>query len=91
MIYLDYSANTPADESVLEAFIKTEREFISNPNSNHEGGIKAREKMSCTVEKRQNYLMFYPPKSFLLPEQANQIIPQSMELQRRQGISGNIL
>ena len=33
MIYLDYSANTPADPAVLEAFYQTERIFIGNPNS----------------------------------------------------------
>ena len=60
MIYLDYSANTPADESVLNTFIKTEHEFISNPNSNHEGGIKAREKMSRTVEKTAELLNVLP-------------------------------
>ena len=60
MIYLDYSANTPADESVLNTFIKTEHEFISNPNSNHDGGIKAREKMSRTVEKTAELLNVLP-------------------------------
>ena len=32
MIYLDYSANTPADPAVLEAFCRTEQTYIGNPN-----------------------------------------------------------
>lgn len=42
MIYLDYSANTPADPAVLEAFLRTERAFPGNPNSVHPAGRAAR-------------------------------------------------
>lgn len=45
MIYLDYSANTPVAPEVLEAFVKTEQEFIGNPNSNHPAGIAAKSEM----------------------------------------------
>ena len=38
MIYLDYSANTPADPAVLEAFLRAEQTYIGNPNSNHPAG-----------------------------------------------------
>jgi cysteine desulfurase len=38
MIYLDYSANTPADNKVLQQFVKTEQQFFGNPNSNHCAG-----------------------------------------------------
>lgn len=41
MIYLDYSANTPADPAVLDAFLRTERCFIGNPNSTHPAGQAA--------------------------------------------------
>ena len=44
MIYLDYTANTPADPAVLEAFLNTEQNYIGNPNSNHPAGQAAREK-----------------------------------------------
>lgn len=47
MIYLDYSANTPADNKVLERFIRTERSFFGNPNSHHAAGDAAR----CEMEK----------------------------------------
>jgi cysteine desulfurase len=45
MIYLDYSANTPADPSVLEAFFQTEQTYLGNPNSNHPAGLAARREM----------------------------------------------
>jgi cysteine desulfurase len=45
MIYLDYSANTPADPAVLEAFLRTEQTYIGNPNSNHPAGRSARAEM----------------------------------------------
>ena len=46
MIYLDYSANTPADPAVLEAFMLTENAFIGNPNSAHPAGEAARKKLA---------------------------------------------
>ena len=42
MIYLDYSANTPADPAVLEAFCAAERAYMGNPNSTHCAGQAAR-------------------------------------------------
>lgn len=46
MIYLDYSANTPADPAVLEAFCQAERMFIGNPNSTHLAGQAAQAEMA---------------------------------------------
>ena len=46
MIYLDYSANTPADPVVLEAFLRSETEYFGNPNSAHVAGNAAREKLA---------------------------------------------
>ena len=45
MIYLDYSANTPADPAVLDAFYQTERRYIGNPNSTHPAGQAAHAEM----------------------------------------------
>ena len=45
MIYLDYSANTPADIAVLDAFLQTERRFVGNPNSTHPAGWAAHAEM----------------------------------------------
>lgn len=50
MIYLDYSANTPADPAVLEEFVHTENEYVGNPNSAHPTGNAAREKLAETTD-----------------------------------------
>ena len=42
MIYLDYSANTPVDEAVLERFCAVERSCPSNANSRHQAGAAAK-------------------------------------------------
>ena len=42
MIYLDYTANTPADPDVLDAYLAAERRYIANPNSTHIAGQEAR-------------------------------------------------
>ena len=43
MVYLDYSANAPVREEVLEAFLETERKYEGNPNSVHALGKEAKE------------------------------------------------
>jgi len=50
MIYLDYSANTPADPSVLEAFLDAERRWFGNPNANHPAGWAAREALADATD-----------------------------------------
>ena len=42
MIYLDYAADTPACESVLEAFVKASQTYFANPNANHQLGQEAK-------------------------------------------------
>ena len=42
MIYLDYSATTKTNDEVLDTFIKCSKEFIGNPNSLHELGVKSK-------------------------------------------------
>ena len=42
MIYLDYSANTPADEQVLQHFCAVERSCPGNANSRHQAGAAAK-------------------------------------------------
>ena len=51
MIYLDYSANTPVDPEVLEAFCHTEQTYVGNPNSTHCAGQAAREEMNRVTER----------------------------------------
>ena len=50
MIYLDYSANTPADSEVLEAFCKTEQTYMGNPNSTHCAGRAAQAEMARATD-----------------------------------------
>ena len=50
MIYLDYSANTPVDSAVLEAFCKAEQTYIGNPNSTHCAGRAACDEMARVTE-----------------------------------------
>lgn len=50
MIYLDYSANTPSDPVVLEAFCRTERQFPANPNSTHRAGQAAQQEMARVTD-----------------------------------------
>jgi cysteine desulfurase len=50
MIYLDYSANTPADPAVLDAFVRAEQTYMGNPNSTHPAGQAAREEMARVTD-----------------------------------------
>lgn len=50
MIYLDYSANTPSDPTVLEAFCRTERTYPGNPNSTHPAGRAAQAEMARVTD-----------------------------------------
>lgn len=51
MIYLDYAASTPADEEVLKEFIKVTKENYANPNSSHELGHQALNKINEATSK----------------------------------------
>ena len=42
MVYLDYFANTPVDEAVLERFCAVERSCPGNANSRHQAGAAAK-------------------------------------------------
>ena len=45
MIYLDYSATTPVNDSVVDTYVKVCKEYIGNPNSLHKLGIEAKRYM----------------------------------------------
>ena len=51
MIYLDYSANTPVDERVLEQFCAVERRCIGNANSHHQAGTAAKAEIDAATMK----------------------------------------
>ena len=60
MIYLDYSANTPADPEVLKTFVETEQNYPGNPNSNHPAGSAAREKLDTITNETAKLLGILP-------------------------------
>lgn len=51
MIYLDYAANTPADEQVIDIFSQVTKEFIANPNSTYKLGSLAAKRLSESTKK----------------------------------------
>ncbi len=55
MIYLDYAANTPVDEEVLDSYVEATRKYIANPNSSHPLGVQAKEVIDTVSEKIANY------------------------------------
>ena len=55
MIYLDYAANTPVDEEVLNVFIDATRKYIANPNSSHPLGKLAKNEIDKVSDKIANY------------------------------------
>ena len=50
MIYLDYAANTPVDEEVLNTFNEVTKKYIANPNSSHPLGLEAKNKIDESSE-----------------------------------------
>lgn len=42
MIYLDYSANSPVDDKVLDNYVSVTKKYIGNPNSSHKLGLEAK-------------------------------------------------
>jgi len=51
MIYLDYAANTPVDDIVLQTFCEVSKEYIANPNSNYPLGAKANNRLSESTKQ----------------------------------------
>ncbi len=60
MIYLDYSANTPADERVLERFCAVERACIGNANSHHQAGETAKAEIDRATQSIASLLHVQP-------------------------------
>ena len=56
MIYLDYSATTPTDDRVLDTFVKCSKDFIGNPNSLHDLGVKAKNMIDSATKQIANLL-----------------------------------
>lgn len=60
MIYLDYSANTPVDQAVLERFCQLEQRYTGNPNSDHAAGREAKQKMDAITAGIADALQVLP-------------------------------
>lgn len=45
MIYLDYAANTPIDNEVMNCFVEESNHYIANPNSTHAMGREAKDRL----------------------------------------------
>lgn len=51
MIYLDYAANTPVSQEILDNFVKCEKENLFNPNSNNPLAANTRNKLISATER----------------------------------------
>ena len=51
MIYLDYSATTSTSEEVIDYFVKINKKYPGNPNSNHSLGKNAKSIIDNTTKK----------------------------------------
>ena len=60
MVYLDYSATTKTNEEVLNSFVKSSNEFIGNPNSLHNLGIKSNNIIESASNQIANLLNIKP-------------------------------
>ena len=60
MIYLDYSATTKTNDEVLDTFIKCSKEFIGNPNSLHNLGVKSKSIIDASTSQIASLLNVKP-------------------------------
>lgn len=60
MIYFDYTANTPASDTAINALITAEKTYIGNPNSNHQAGLSAGKCIQKSTEQIANLLCIQP-------------------------------
>lgn len=49
-IYLDYAASTPVDKEVLKVFNEATIKYYANPNSTHQLGVLAKEKINTATD-----------------------------------------
>lgn len=60
MIYLDYAANTPASEAVIQRFMNCEQTYPMNPNSNNPLAEEAKKKLSQGKDQIAKCLQVQP-------------------------------
>ena len=59
MVYLDYAANSPVDEEVLDLFYDVTKKYYANPNASHKLGLQAKkiiDDATCNIAKLLNVL-----------------------------------
>ena len=78
MIYLDYSANTPADERVLARFCAVERRCPGNANSHHQAGLDAKAEIDHATQTIARLLRVQPAEIIYTSgaSESNQLCPQ---------------
>ncbi|MBP5684430.1 MAG: cysteine desulfurase [Bacilli bacterium] len=60
MIYLDYSATTPVDKSVLDSFNNVSNNYIGNPNSLHKLGLESKKLLDAATKQVADLLKVNP-------------------------------
>ncbi len=56
MIYLDYSATTPVINDVIDSYNKASKDYIGNPNSIHELGLKSKKLLMSALTQMAELL-----------------------------------
>ena len=88
MLYLDYAANTPVDEEVLDTFINATRKYIANPNSSHPLGKLAKEEIDKSSKIIGDYFHTEPTNVIYTSgssESNNLVLKGIAEIKRQKG------
>lgn len=65
MVYLDYSATTPLDPLVAEAWLYNEKNFFANANSSHALGVLAHQENTRNLETLARFFKVLPSEIIL--------------------------
>lgn len=60
MVYLDYAANSPVDEKVLDLYYEVSKKYFANPNSNHKLGLEAKKRIDDSTNNIAKNLNVLP-------------------------------
>lgn len=60
MVYLDYAANSPVDEEVLDLFYDITKRYYANPNSIHKLGLETKQMIDDATNNIANNLNIEP-------------------------------
>lgn len=86
MIYLDYAANTPVDDEVLNTFVEATKKYIANPNSSHPLGKIAKEEIDKVSMRLANF--FHTTKDAIIytsgSSESNNLVIKGIAERRKQ-------